>query len=236
MSKISGKDVIVYLRTQASPEILKPICCSRSCTLNTQSATAGISTIGSGIWSEFKGLSMNWNMSVDGLATFGQNADIQTLRNLQFALTPVFLTFSEYAGGLAVDYAGNAIITSVQSTGSYADVETYSVQFQGTGELVITNACGNYPLLFQIIDVHPNTPIAGETTLDLVWDSANPVPLTYTVKIFDITSNTTTFVTGIIEIGHTVSIVVNSSHSYALSIQSVYDQCSSSFSPVINWP
>ncbi len=137
MSKIAGRDVILYIVTSASPETLEAIGCSRTCTLTTNAVTAGVSTIGSGIYSEFKAMSINWTVSVDGLATFDENMSIFTLRGYQFALTPILIDFKESTADEEVDYRGYAVITSVVSIGSYNDVETYSVQMQGTGELLI---------------------------------------------------------------------------------------------------
>jgi predicted secreted protein len=132
MSKIAGKDVLLFIAISASPEVLQGIGCSRTCTLTTNTVTAGVSTLGSGIYSEFKALSINWTVSVDGLATFGENMDMATLREYQFALQPVVIVFTD---STAAQYRGYGIITSAVNTGNYNDVETYSVQIQGTGEL-----------------------------------------------------------------------------------------------------
>jgi predicted secreted protein len=134
MSKIAGKDVILYIVVSASPEVLQAIGCSRTCVLTTNAVTAGVSTVGSGIYSEFKALSINWTASIDGLATFGENMTLAALRAYQFALQPVAIVYTEGS----TDYTGYGIITSVVSTGNYNDVENYSVQIQGTGELQIT--------------------------------------------------------------------------------------------------
>ena len=132
MSKIPGNTVFLYLAISASPEVLQIIGCSRTCTLTTNAVTAGVSTVGSGIYSEFKALSINWTMNVDGLATEGENMDLATLRGYQFALQPILAVFAE---GTSQESRGYGIITSVANTGSYNDVETYSMQLQGTGEL-----------------------------------------------------------------------------------------------------
>ncbi len=233
MSKIAGKDVILYIVTSASPEVLTPIGCSRTCTLTTNAVTGGVSTNNSGIYSEFKALSINWTVSVDGLATFGENMDIKTLRAYQFALQPILINFKESNVNTSVEYFGYAIITSVTATGNYNDVETYSVQMQGTGS--IGNIYGNYPGSFHTAAIHSDTPIVGETTIDLAWTAAYPPPDSYTIRVVDDTTSTTTFITGIT--GTTQSIILISADSYSFNIKSIYfgGSAESDYSPTVTF-
>ncbi len=233
MSKIAGRDVILYIVTNASPETLEAIGCSRTCTLTTNAVTAGVSTIGSGIYSEFKALSINWTVSVDGLATFGDNMTIKTLRDYQLTLQPLFIMFKESTADTEQEYFGYAIITSITSTGNYNDVETYSVQMQGTGS--IGNLYGNYPGNFHTAAVHSDTPGAGQTTIDLAWTAAYPTPDSYTIRVVNDTTSTTTFITGIT--GTTQSIVLISADSYSFNIKSIYfgGSAESDYSPTVSF-
>lgn len=138
MAKILGKNVTLLIVTGESPEVVEMIGCSRTCELTTTVDILPASTLGSGLWKEFKAISNSWSGRVDGLTTVNENLTIATLRTMQALLQPVVISFEEVVGALVIDYRGAAIIVSVQTSGNYADAETYNVQLQGTGELTIT--------------------------------------------------------------------------------------------------
>lgn len=239
MSKILGKNVLVYFLLPESPPQFQPAGCSRNCVLTTNTVIAPVSTVGSGIWSEFKGLSMNWTISIDGLATFDENLGLVELRAKQFSLQTVYVTFQEYINSSRqINYSGYAVIQSVASTGSYTDVETYSIQLQGTGQLYVADGIiyGNPPTGFEITAVHPNTPGPGEVTLDFAWIEAVPPPENYRLEALDTTID---FLSGWDGSGTTTSLQLNDAHSYEFRIKSAYFsyQAFSEYSPtVLTWP
>lgn len=237
MSKILGKNVTLSILIAGSPSELKVIGCGRTCTLITNVQTAGKSTTGSGTWQEFKAIVNSWSVTADGIATVDENLSIADLRALQFTLTPVVISFKEVIGATTIYYSGYALIVNVQTAGNYNDVETYNVQLQGTGELIqgTGDIYGNYPNLFYLASVAPDTPIPGQTTLGFTWSAANPAADSYTIRIHNYTTNTTTFDTGIVTTGH--SIVVDSASNYSFAVKSVYIGLGSSiYSPSIVWP
>lgn len=240
MSKILGLDVIVKVMVSASPVEFEPIGCARNCTLTSNANIAGKSTIGSGIYQEFIGLSINWDVSVDGLATFNENTSLLTLRQLQAALQPVVISFTETVGDSSVEYTGNALITSVVASGNYADAETFDVQFQGTGELAADTGTifGNPPTGLEITSFTIGIPEVGDTELIVEWNVAFPVPAGgYRIKIHNVLSDEDTYQD--VPVGESVDVVVNdSSPTWELSIKSVYiaGLLESEYSPTITYP
>lgn len=138
MSKILGKNVSISIAVVASPEELEVVGCATEAILITNTNIAGSSTTGSGTWQEFKGLSNSWNGSINGYSTVDQNATIETVRELQFALDPIVMSFKKVTDLGDIYYTGFIIVLNVQETGNFGNAVTYSIQFQGTGELMIT--------------------------------------------------------------------------------------------------
>lgn len=208
--------------TQASPEERTVIACARTCTLLTNVVTAPISTIGSGKFSEYKALSINWSISSDGICTIDENMDLGTLRALQFQLTPIYIYFEEAATESTIVYYGQAIITNVQTSGAYNDVENYSIQLQGTGELINSAS-------LRIIMIQPDTPSDGQTTLTFDFDQY-PNATAYTIRIRDITAGTL--------INDTASIpprieIIDSTHDYAFAYRPEFATGPGNWSPEI---
>lgn len=231
--KVLGKNVNVFILMNDSPAVFVPFGCARNCVFTSNTVIAPCSTVGSGTASEFIGLSTNWNVSVSGLCTFDENAEIPDVRTIQKSLVKVFVSFIQTAGARTVAYSGYGILETITESASYTDVETFDIQIQGSGEYSIeaNAAYGNYPPLFQIID---DTPSGGNTLLDFVWNAADPVPDTYTIRITNLDTLEVTYEENIPEIGHTASITVERIYNYSFAIQSVYSGVlRSAFSPEI---
>lgn len=223
MGKILGKDFILYAVLDWSPEQRIPIGCARSVTLTTTTQIAPISTVGSGIWQEFKGLSLSWNVSTDGLCTFDVNMSIPTLRMYQFGLTPMYFELVATSGTTQVTYSGYAIIQNVDETGSYSDVMNYSVQLQGTGELYNSGD-------FRIINVAPDDPDPGTTTLTFTFSQLSGASA-YTIRVRDITTGE---VVNNTQGAPPHDIPVDSTHAYAFSYRP-QAPVTGQWSPEIYW-
>jgi predicted secreted protein len=231
MSKILGKDVTLSIVVNSSPQEIQVIGCARDCSLVTSQNLAGKSTTGSGIFLEFTALSITWSCSVNGFATIDENMDMRTLRQMQFTLQPIIISFKEVQGTTTIYYSGYAYIQSIQVTGSYADAETYSVQLQGTGQL-----------LFDTIAVYGDAPTGLETTflyageLMVVWAPPALTPVSYTLRVTDYDLNTTVYYEDIPDFdGYFISIITG--HHYAIAVQSDYGALGKSlFSPDIYYP
>lgn len=236
MSIIRGQDMAIYIGNNR-------IACWRSCTLQVTADIIGKSTVGSGNWKEFDGQVLSWTITGEGLIEMDALMTIHDVYDLMITLQPVFVIFELDPGVVAVYYYGEAIITQIQEQGNVNDLGNFNISMQGTGELGKGNnvVYGNYPLLFQIIEVSPDEPSPGSTTLDFVWNAAIPEEdlWLYRIKVHDVTADTEAFEdTPIGDTSHTKAIVVNSTHSYEFSIQTLYFDgfAQSESSPVITWP
>lgn len=210
-----------------SPAVFVPVGCARNCVLTTNVAIAEVSTIGSGTTSEFKALSSNWNVSIDGLSTFDQNAEMPDVRTIQFSLQQVFISFVVAAGSRSVYYAGWAIIESVVETASYTDVVTYNIQLQGSGELFIDGGgYGDAPDNFELSII--GLPEGGYRALYFEWSYATGAE-SYTIRVTNLDTGDITYEEGITTNTH--DIEVERIYSYSFAIRSVFgDMLESAYS------
>ncbi len=146
MSLVLGKDVILYVNNNNT---FTPIACSRNCVFTTVTDTAGKSTIGSGIWREFKPIANSGTLHADGIVSFDNNLPVSTIRAYQFNWTELQFQFHVAdEGGEGVLYQGTLIITQVTETGNYNDVATYSVDAIVSGAITITSTIGNPGIIY----------------------------------------------------------------------------------------
>lgn len=221
--KILGKNVNVFILMDDSPTTFVPFGCARTCVFTSNTVIAGVSTIGSGTFSEYKALSTNWNVSVSGLCTFDENAEIPDVRVLQKSLVQVYISFVQTAGSRTAYYSGYGILENITETGSYTDVETYDIQIQGSGEYAIdeTAVYGNAPDDFSINTENPDTPSAGLTTLTFIWDEASPLPGSYTVEATNTSDGAVTLYDGIVD-NDGWNFVAYTDNNYTFRIRSDY--------------
>lgn len=232
MSKILGKNVLLYIIKDESPQVTEPIGCARTAKINTTSETIPTTTKGSGTWRKNKAIINSWDISGEGLSTFDTNISIIDLRLLQTSLTEVLFYWVETdVNGVSHFYQGFANITRIEESKNYNDVLSYSFQAVGTGPLYID--VGAYPLDFEITNVEIDTPLPGSTRFTFAFSPSVPVPPTYMVRIRDLATNTVSYNAGG---GSPRVVVVTSSTGFAFAIQAVYSNGSSDYSPEIYWP
>lgn len=93
-----------------------------------------------------------------------------------------------------------------------------------------TEAIYNYPLNFRITNTQPDTPTADHTTVTMVWDPADPLPVSYVLKVVNTTdTTTTTYPLSVL----TYDFVADDTKEYEFSIKSVYAGGDSIYSPII---
>lgn len=139
MSVVKGKNVWLYVLD--SDNVLKPIACLRSCTLTTTADKSETSTLESGKWKTYRYDRLGWSISCEGLQSFDTNIPVAKIRNLQFSFSVIFVSFiGTDDNGVTENYTGHVLIDTVDSTGPYNDIYTYSIQGTGSGELIITDA------------------------------------------------------------------------------------------------
>lgn len=136
MSLVKGKNVILSFYDLG---LWQPLACARSCDLITNSETGETSTLESGVWRTYKAIKMNWSISFDGLVSLDMNMAVRRLRDIQFALKSILISFDATDdNGLTENYTGYIIVTSVSTPASYNGMYEYSGEGLGNGSLNIT--------------------------------------------------------------------------------------------------
>jgi Phage major tail protein 2. len=131
---IQGKDVIFAI---VDGDSTLPICCARSATVTTTADLGETSTLTTGKWKTFLGLRMSFTISAAGLIS-DNNYLVTTLSTQQANFEEIQFTFySQDIDGNVQRYSGSFIITSISRPWNYNSTWEYSLEGQGTGELVI---------------------------------------------------------------------------------------------------
>lgn len=125
MPIVKGENMILSINSTI-------ISCWRSCSLNITTETVGISTIGSGNWTESEPLSHSYNLSAEGQVWVNEAFTVHDLIDLQMAMTPVIFSFDVDS---SVYYVGEGTITNTSMTGNVNDIGSFNVDILGTGEL-----------------------------------------------------------------------------------------------------
>lgn len=142
MSKIKGGDLMLFVEN-------KSIAYATSHTLEINADTVDVSNKdeGGGNWSNSEVNMLNWAATSENLYSVeGEGDNFADLFDLMVAKTPIAAVFSKKSengeqvptGGWTQStpkYSGNVIITSLSLNAPNGDYATYSVQFQGVGEL-----------------------------------------------------------------------------------------------------
>lgn len=137
MSIIKGSNVILYFKRN---NIWEPLACGRNITLTTNAETGETSTKGSGKWRTYRGIKLTWGISCDGLCSLDMNMSVGQLREVQFNLTAILISFTATDdNGLIESYQGYVIVTTIDTPASHNGLYEYSMTGQGSGELAITN-------------------------------------------------------------------------------------------------
>lgn len=90
------------------------------------------------------------------------------------------------------------------------------------------------PPNWQFADVVFNYPTSLYDTLTFTWDAPSIVPLSYTIKAYNVTDNTTQYITGITAL--TYDLAVLRGKQFSISIKAVYSTGESDYSSIIEYP
>ena len=127
MAEIKGVDVLIKIGSQV-------IGGQRNATVEMSAETLDTTTKSSGGWStKIAGLK-SWTCSADGVF-FIDDAGHKACETAFLAGNAVQVELSNTSG---LYYAGDVIITSMSVEAGQDDVVSYSVSFEGTGELTTT--------------------------------------------------------------------------------------------------
>ncbi len=137
MSLVKGENVIVYIYDPIYEE-WKMYGCARSCTLITNTEFIEVSTTGSGKYKSYKPTVNSFTGTLDGLVNLNDPnlLSIADLRKFQLQQTELKMRFMRTAIDNTI-YGEEVYfyITSISDTASFDNINSFTVELQGTGEI-----------------------------------------------------------------------------------------------------
>lgn len=133
--KVTGENAVLY--EYVSGDWI-PYACSRSISIEFTTDMLETSVSGSGAWATFLPTKNSWTASMEGVVYLEESGklSIADLHTKQFNQTKIQLKFQRTdEGGNVYSNIGYAYITSSSDTGSFNDMDTFSVSFRGTGDI-----------------------------------------------------------------------------------------------------
>lgn len=129
---------LIYTPLPTTITTWKPYACARSVSINLTTDVIETSVSGTGLWRTFKPTAHSWSASVEGLVTLEEEGmlSIEDLRAKQILQERVYLKYerTDDDGNEYSEY-GYAYIIDSNDTGNHNDMDTFSVEFKGTGPL-----------------------------------------------------------------------------------------------------
>lgn len=175
MSLVLGKDLVLYVFDGVN---FVPIACARECEFTTTTEVSGKSTIGSGLFREFKPIVSSGSLTASGVVSFDNNYPVSSLRTLQLNLSEVLFQFKVVdQGGEGIVYSGAMIMTTITESGPYNDIGTYSVQAVTSGAIAITSTVGNPGIIYYNTQDNFDDPI--DFTQFIVGNPDNDITIDY---------------------------------------------------------
>ncbi len=137
MALIKGQNAIFYVYDDGQ---WKPIICARSGTFNTTAETIETSISGTGVWRTFEYTALTWTASFEGLIFLDGTNELTAsdIRAFQFSREKILLRYqrTDTAGNVYTD-EGYGLITGVSDSGDFQSALSFTIEFRGTGPLVI---------------------------------------------------------------------------------------------------
>ena len=133
---INGTDFLVYI------DATHPIGLSTDCSITINRATRDTSNKDSGGWKTVLPGQREWTISCNALMAFDKTYNLTYLNALMIAGTVINIRFQ--TGNTAGDsyFTGTAYITSVNLSAANQSNATFSISFQGSGALSMTDPMG----------------------------------------------------------------------------------------------
>lgn len=135
MSYVLGKDVVLSF---FDGSFYKPAACALDCTMSTKTNFVETSVEGAGNFKTVEPTQDSWSVSANGLVSLEEvnQLDIAELRVKQFAHEVILMHFTRTSvTGQIYEDIGYVYIESVEDTGVYNGMNTFSINLIGTGVL-----------------------------------------------------------------------------------------------------
>jgi len=136
---VQGKNVIVSIDVAGTPT---PYVCARSASISISTDFIETSVSGTGLFATFLPTKHSFTISMDGVVSLAVSGSLTLadLQALQLAQTPLTVQYQ------ATDDAGNtytksctAFISNSTDTGSFDDMNTFSLEMRGTGVITLAS-------------------------------------------------------------------------------------------------
>ena len=145
MKRIRGEQLYAFMG-----EDLTPVGASTDCSLSMSAETIEVSTRGQGRWRRFRPGKKIWSINASGFYYEQIGVPSSLLQGAQYIGENVKVAFSVLGKELAaagfkleaiapdkrMTLVGEAVITACEYNGSVGGLATYSISFQGSGNLV----------------------------------------------------------------------------------------------------
>jgi len=142
MAIVQGNNVSLYIWDTSA---YKLYACATDCSITISTDTIETSVTGSGLWTSIMPQKHSWSGSANGVTNLdvAGNLTLGDLRTKQMDMARIIIRF-EYIDDDGTTYTetGNAYITRSTSTGEVNNASTFSIEFEGTGELSLTGGTG----------------------------------------------------------------------------------------------
>ncbi|WP_010662542.1 phage tail tube protein [Marinilabilia salmonicolor] len=116
---------------------------SSTCSVEINRNTRDVGSKDTGIWDAFAAGTMNWSMSSENFVNFsGTNGFRQMLQAMKKGdLVDVACEYDEDKEGInTYKLSGKALITSLPLTAPRGETMTFTISFQGSGELLVADS------------------------------------------------------------------------------------------------
>jgi hypothetical protein len=171
---IGSRDVTLYTQGSniaqmtTSLPVSVPFACSTNCTFSVNVDQKEVTSQTSAWYKEFKNDIASWSVTADGLITIS-GFNYTNMLALQQSRQSININFSidNVQDGFTV-ISGKSNLTSLQLSGPFKDIATYSISLQGTGPYVISGtqaSTGNIIVRNGILINQEYVATGGETTI-----------------------------------------------------------------------
>lgn len=136
--KVAGKNVVILIKVGLE---YKLYACATSATLNVTTEVIETSVSGSGKFATFAPTKNSFTGTLEGVTTLEEDSmlSLKDLRGKQLNQDVLTVLFQRSAGTSTYTDKGDFIITGSSDTGSFDDMNTFSIEMQGTGPLIQTS-------------------------------------------------------------------------------------------------
>lgn len=214
MEPVQGKNVVLFFFKDGG---YQEFVCATECSIKIDTELKDVRTINGGKWKKKRGQSLSYRVSLSGLIMLetGSPRTFWLVDNqIQFLDLQWRMMFEDVESGLIKIADGFALIASSELTSSSTSFANSNFEFDGNGELTLTDSATSCNATIGEISVGPGDPDSGFQVSVSYEDVVNAARLEYSIDggarevIFDPGSFGAFSLSGLSEGSHTITIWV----------------------------